>query len=207
MVNILEDSLKNQDKKKRIIEKYNSTSYFYDKRYKSIQTEKFEIIFSNFKINSKLILDMGCGTGLIFEHLLKLILDKRVIRYNYVALDISRNMLLEFKSKVIKRDIKKISLNLVLSDIEFLPFRENIFNSIFSLTAFQNLPNIKNGIEELHMVGKNNADFKFSILKKNIEKENLMAILKSRIEDLKLTERDNLEDLVIQGKILKDQPF
>ncbi|MFX1371226.1 MAG: class I SAM-dependent methyltransferase [Promethearchaeota archaeon] len=203
----MEDSLKNQDKKKRIIEKYNSTSYFYDKRYKSIQTEKFEIIFSNFKINSKLILDMGCGTGLIFEHLLKLILDKRVIRYNYVALDISRNMLLEFKSKVIKRDIKKISLNLVLSDIEFLPFRENIFNSIFSLTAFQNLPNIKNGIEELYMVGKNNADFKFSILKKNIQEENLINILKSKIEDLRLTKRDNLEDLVIQGKILKNKPF
>lgn len=207
MVIILEKSLKNHDKKKRIIDKYNSTSFFYDKRYRAIQTEKFEIVFSNYKINDKRILDMGCGTGLLFEHILKLISDKGTIRYNYVALDISWNMLLEFKAKVNMRKGKKKPLNLILSDIEFLPFRRNIFDSIFSLTAFQNLPNFKNGIEELYMVSRYNADFKFSILKKNIEIKKLIGILKSKIEDLKLIKRENLEDIVIQGKISKDKPF
>lgn len=200
---ILEESLKNHDKKKRIIDKYNSTSYFYDKRYKAIQSEKYEIVFDNYRANGKTILDMGCGTGLLFEHIAKLILDKGIIRGNYVALDISWNMLLEFKSKVINLEKRINSLNLILSDIEFLPFRDSIFYSTFSLTSFQNLPNIKNGIEELYRVSKHDADFKFSILKKNLEIEKLLEILKPKIEDLNLTLKESLEDIVIQGKVSK----
>jgi len=203
----LEESLKNHDKKKRIIDKYNSTSYFYDKRYRALQSEKYEIVFNNYSVNCKIILDMGCGTGLLFEYILKLILDKEGIRCNYVALDISWNMLLEFKAKVINLEKRKNSLNLILSDIECLPFRENTFYSIFSLTSFQNLPNIKNGIEELYRVCKHDADFKFSILKKNLEIEKLLEILKPKIEDLNLTKKENLEDIVIQGKVSKVQTF
>jgi len=199
----LEESLKNHDKKKRIIDKYNTTSYFYDKRYRAIQSEKYEIVFNNYRANGKNILDMGCGTGLLFEYILKLMLDKGVIRCNYVALDISWNMLLEFKSKVINLEKRINSLNLILSDMECLPFRESIFYSTFSLTSFQNLPNIKNGIEELYRVCKHDADFKFSILKKNLEIEKLLEILKTKIEDLNFTMKESLEDIVIQGKVSK----
>jgi demethylmenaquinone methyltransferase/2-methoxy-6-polyprenyl-1,4-benzoquinol methylase len=199
----LEESLKNHDKKKRIIDKYNSTSYFYDKRYRAIQSEKYEIVFNNYRANGKNILDMGCGTGLLFEYITKLILNKGVIRCNYVAVDISWNMLLEFRSKVINLENRKNSLNLILSDIECLPFRENTFYSIFSLTAFQNLPSIENGIEELYRVCKHNADFKFSILKKKLELEKLIEILKPKIEDLDIIKKEDLEDIVIQGKISK----
>lgn len=205
MVIILEEHSKNHDKKKRIIDKYNSSSFFYDKRYRAIQEEKYEIVLNNYIGNEKLILDMGCGTGLLFEHIIKLILEREVIRINYVALDISWNMLLEFKSKIFNLKKRRFSPNLILADIECLPFRENIFFSIFSLTSFQNLPHIHKGLHELFRVSKNKAEFKFSILKKNLELELLLEILRPIIKDLKVIKEENLEDIIVQGRLLKNR--
>jgi len=201
----LEEHSKNQNKKKSIIEKYNSSSHFYDKRYKAIQEEKYEIVLKNYKANGKIIIDMGCGTGLFFEYITKSIKKQEEIKGNYVAVDISWNMLLRFKSKVINYKYKKYALNLILSDMEHLPFRENIFDSIFSLTSFQNLPHIQIGITESFRVSKNNADYNFSILKKKLELELLLKILKPEIKEIEVIEKENLEDFIIQGKLLKDQ--
>jgi ubiquinone/menaquinone biosynthesis C-methylase UbiE len=198
----VEEQPKNRNKKKIIIEKYNSSSQFYDKRYKKIQEEKYEIVLRNYKINGKLILDLGCGTGLFFEYLSKSSKKQGKINKIYVALDISWNMLLRFKSKIITK--KKEAVDLILSDIEYLPFRDNKFCSIFSLTSFQNLPNIQNGIDESLRVGKNNADYNFSILKKKIDKNLLLALLKPKINEFEIIENENLEDLIVQGKILKE---
>ena len=207
MVIILEEYSKNHKKKKRIIENYNSSSYFYDKRYKAIQEEKYEIVLQKYGANGKIILDMGCGTGLFFDYVRKFILDKGTTNSVYVGLDISWNMLVEFKSKILNSHLIEYSPNLILSDIEYLPFRDNIFHSIFTLTSFQNLPGVQKGVTESLRVSKNNADFRFSILKKNIELKSLLYILKSKIKDLKRIEIEKLEDIIITGKILKEKVF
>jgi ubiquinone/menaquinone biosynthesis C-methylase UbiE len=199
----LEEHSKNHKKKKRIIEKYDLSSHFYDKRYKAIQEEKYEILVENYRANGKRILDMGCGTGLFFEYIKKYILNERTKKSDYIGLDISWNMLLEFKSKIFTPYIP----NLIRSDIEFLPFRNDIFHSIFALTSFQNLPGIQKGIQESLRVSKNNADFKFSILKKKIELKSLLYTLKSKIYHLKTLEIDKLEDIIITGKISKGETF
>jgi len=203
----LEEYSKNHKKKKRIIENYNSSSYFYDKRYKAIQEEKYEIVLQKYGANGKIILDMGCGTGLFFDYVRKFILDKGTTNSVYVGLDISWNMLVEFKSKILNSHLIEYSPNLILSDIEYLPFRDNIFHSIFTLTSFQNLPGVQKGVTESLRVSKNNADFRFSILKKNIELKSLLYILKSKIKDLKRIEIEKLEDIIITGKILKEKVF
>ncbi|MFW9999818.1 MAG: class I SAM-dependent methyltransferase [Candidatus Hodarchaeota archaeon] len=199
----MEEHFKNKNKKKTIIEKYNSSSHFYDKRYKALQKEKYEIILKNYIANGKTILDLGCGTGLFFEYIVLSLKKQHEIRINYIALDISRNMLLRFKSKVIFHNIK--SINLILSDIEHLPFRDNIFHSIFSITSFQNLPHIQIGIRESFRVSKNNAEYKFSILRKKIELQLLLKIFKPKIKEIEIISKENLEDIIIQGKISKDQ--
>lgn len=200
----MEERSKNDNKKKNIIEKYNSTSYFYDKRYRAIQEEKYEILLKNYIVNDKNILDLGCGTGLFFQYVAKSLLNKALITSNYIAVDISWNMLLKFKSKIISPNYSKYPPNLILSDIEYLPFRDNTFFSIFSLTSFQNLPHIKNGIKESFRVSKHNADFKFSILKKKLDLESLLKILEPKIKGLSVIKRENLEDIIVQGKIVKN---
>lgn len=204
MVIILEERSKSHNKKKKIIEKYNSSSQFYDKRYGLIQEDKFEIVLNNYRSEERLILDLGCGTGLFFEYINKKILNNEKIKLNYVGLDISWNMLLEFKSKIANSDYINYNPNLILSDIEYLPFRENIFLSVFALTSFQNLPNIKNGIIESFRVGKNNAEFKFSILKKKLDIESLLKIIETKLRELSITNNENLEDVVIQGVLSKE---
>ncbi len=150
---------------------------------------------------------MGCGTGLLFEHLIKLILENPVIKINYIALDISWKMLLEFRSKLKQLKKKRIYPNLILTDIEFLPFRKNIFSSVFSLTAFQNLPHIQEGIHELYRVSKHNADFKFSILKKKSDLNIILETLKPIIKDLEVIVRENLEDFILEGNVVKIRAF
>ncbi len=198
----MEEFFKDNNKKKRIIEKYNSTAYFYDKRYATIQEMKYEIVLKDYNLNGKIILDMGCGTGLLFEYLINSLIYHRIIRYIYIGIDISWSMLLEFKSKV-----SQIGLSnpvLILADIENLPFRDKTFNSIFSLTSFQNLPYIKEGIRESFRVCQKNGEIKLSILKKKLDLTTLINLLKSKIKNSEIINIENLEDYIIIGKKLMD---
>jgi len=189
------------NKKKEIIKKYNSSSSFYDSRYRQIQETKYHIILKNFDLTRKIILDLGCGTGLFIEYVSRRKLEQKKKLDYYVGLDISWNMLLEFRSKFEKLKGKNISL--LLSDIENLPFRDNQFFSVLSLTSFQNLPDVKKGIKELLRVSRNRADFKFSILKKKINLKILVDSLKSFVLIDQVLNKENLEDVIIQGKVFK----
>lgn len=198
----MEERFDNSNKKKIIINEYNSSAHFYDRRYKQIQLEKYNLILNSLYLNGKVILDIGCGTGLFFEYIFNLKKEEDKVKYKYAAIDISWNMLLEFQSKKLNYKPKN-NIELILGDIENLPFRKNVFHSIFSLTSFQNLPNINRGIEESYRVCINYGDFKFSILRKNLNLDALLNLLKPLSREIKTIDKDILEDIIILGKFFK----
>ena len=205
MVLIVGKIFKFLNKKKEIIDSYDASADFYDKRYRTIQGEKYDIILNNYDLNEKTIIDIGCGTGLLIEHIINSKDYPWVLKCSYIAVDISWNMLLQFKLKLFKLK-NKTEILLILADIENLPFRDNSFNLVLSLTSFQNLPNILNGIRESLRVGSNKSNFKFSILRKKLELNPLLELLTPYVEDLEVINKDYFEDIIIQGTIKKESP-
>ena len=190
------------EKKKYIIAKYNSTSSFYDDRYFNIQNSKFQLILRDLKFDNKILLDAGCGTGLLFEFFLRYnqqIYDEKL---RYIGLDISWKMLKQFLTKITKVSSIKHP-NLILGDIENLPFREEKIHQIFAVTSFQNLHDIEKGLRELVRVGQQGASLNLSILGKNLNLDSIYSYLKSETADLNLIMLEKVEDVIIQGNLLK----
>lgn len=191
------------DKKKKIIEKYNSTSSFYDDRYREIQNEKYTLQFKNTDFRYKTLLDAGCGTGLLFEYISNLKFVNLNKELRYIGLDISWKMLVQFYKKT-KRTNYRGNGNLVLGDIENLPFRDAKFNLIFSITSLQNLQDLKKGLKELVRVGNEDTAIKLSILRKQLKLEEVIAYLNSWTINLKTDILEELEDVIFQGNLKKD---
>ncbi len=205
MVFKVEKIFKFLNKKKEIIDNYDASADFYDKRYGAIQKEKYDIVLNNYDLNEKTIIDIGCGTGLFIEHILNSGDLDRVLECYYIAVDISWNMLLQFKLKLF--DLKnKTKILLMLADIDNLPFRDNSFNLVFSLTSFQNLPNILSGIQESLRVSSNKSDFKFSILRKKLDLNLILELLTPFVKNLEVINKDYVEDIIIQGSVKKESP-
>jgi len=184
--------------------KYDSSAHVYDDRYSKIQGEKLDYIFKDFSFEDKLLLDAGCGTGLFHDFFLEHLPINSEKRYHLLGADISWNMLKIFLSKSkAKITTFRNQVNLVLADMENLPFRNNTFHVFISLTSLQNLPNIINGMNESFRVTRNNGEVKFSILKKKLDLDEVLAHIKLRTKDLEVIENDFLEDIVLKFNLHK----
>ncbi len=199
----MEDKRFYNSKKKEIIDKYNSTSHFYDERYRDIQKMKYDLISKHFTLLNKIILDAGCGTGLLFSFIVEKYIENisKYSNYHYVGIDISIKMLKKFKDKINDNHMLfKGNIDLILADLDFLPFRNQSFNSFFSVTSFQNLPNINNGVLESIKTLKTNAILLISILKKKIEIKEFELFIENYVDELEIIDNVSIEDFIILGK-------
>ena len=152
---------------------YNSLAPVYDAQYSEEQDAKIKAALSstNLKKNS-LVLDAGCGTGLLFKHMGKSV---KLL----VGLDVSPMILKEAKKRV-----KQLpTLAFVRADIDFAPFQNSVFDATFAITLLQNVPAPSVTLLEMKRVSKNRAFIVATGLKKEFSREAFVKLLqRARLE-------------------------
>jgi len=138
----------------------------YDLRYGAEQRDKYEAILAEVEVSEReIVLDNGCGTGLLLEYL----------SATAVGLDISSSLLSKALTRI--RDI--YDKHLIQGDAENLPMRDHVFGRVFAITLIQNTPNRTRALEEISRVGHKDARVVVTALKKSFSEEAFRHVIES----------------------------
>ena len=128
------------------------SAYFYSEIAKSYQELYIEEQSAKYDIALKtlqtpllgIVLDVGCGQGEFLQRI-----SGNVILG--VGIDISLGMLGEAKN------VTESVIDFICADADYLPFRERVFDSAFSFTLLQNMPDPSFTLCEMLRVTQTNA--------------------------------------------------
>jgi ubiquinone/menaquinone biosynthesis C-methylase UbiE len=155
--------------KRSCIKHYDLQAAIYDVQYVGEQDAKINDILNNIHFGSnETVLDLGCGTGFLFQHL------KKAIKL-LVGLDVSPKALREAK----KRTKNMHNVSLVCADADNTPFLDSSFDRVFAITLLQNMPDPTRTIIEMKRIGKPEAVFAVTGLKKKFTKESFVNLLEA----------------------------
>jgi len=155
---------------------YDSISKGYSELHREEQLKKINIIKDNIEIKpDDLLLDLGCGP--------------------YYA---------DWPCKVIGVDpafelLKQAKIPVIKAKAEELPFSDNKFDIVISLTAIQNFDDIEKGLLEARRVGK--RVFVFTFLKKSDKSTTIQSLIYKHFSVKKIIDED--KDLIIIAKYKK----
>jgi ubiquinone/menaquinone biosynthesis C-methylase UbiE len=155
---------------------YDEIAKGYDELHKQEQEKKIELIKQHLKPkqNEKL-LDVGCGSGL----------TTRPWKCRRYGIDPSEKLLEIAKAKDKKGIYKK-------APAENIPYEDNFFDIVISVTAIQNFNDIKKALNEIKRVGKNR--FILSFLKKSEKADKIASLIQQTFNISKIIEED--KDLI-----------
>lgn len=170
-------------KKRSVMKRYDATASIYDMRYAEEQAAKYEAAFESLEHeNLDFVLDVGCGTGLLFGS----IADKAEA---IVGLDISREILLVARKR---RQIHS-NVHLILADADNMPLRDEIFDHVFAMTVIQNAPNPAKTLEEIKRSAKDTSEIVVTGLKRVFSEERFRKLLEhAGFRVVSLKDEDNL---------------
>jgi ubiquinone/menaquinone biosynthesis C-methylase UbiE len=172
-------------KKRRVMISYDTTASIYDRRYAEEQVAKVEAALKNVRIEKEgLILDVGCGTGILFDH----VADESD---GIVGLDFSKKCLLQAKERISNKSLRNVQL--ILADADNMPFHNEVFNTVFAMTILQNMPSASETLAEIKRVSRNDALFVVSGLKKIFTEKGFERLLKN----------SQLNTFILEGEKLK----
>ncbi len=149
------------------MKQYNATAGGYDELYGEEQNSKYDSALKNMQIGGGIVLDVGCGSGLLFE---KLAIRAKIV----VGIDISRKLLLKANER--QRAFKDVFV--LQADADHLPFVDNFFDIVFSFTVLQNMPEPSESLKEWKRVTKRTGRVTVALLKKATSLDSLMYLLK-----------------------------
>ncbi|HKZ87922.1 MAG TPA: class I SAM-dependent methyltransferase [Candidatus Bathyarchaeia archaeon] len=142
--------------KRTVMRDYNETAHLYDMRYAEEQEAKYKEAFEDLEVaRHNVVLDVGCGTGLLFRH----VAPKTEM---VVGVDISRNLLLKAKTRAEQHP----EVHAVQADADHLPFKTEVFSLIFAFTVLQNMPKPLETLQEIKRASKADAFIVVTGLKK-----------------------------------------
>jgi ubiquinone/menaquinone biosynthesis C-methylase UbiE len=170
--------------KRKIRDRYDDLGgRVYDLRYNEEQRLKYESMLAEVKVRpDDIVLDNGCGTGLLFEY----------VKAYMVGLDVSVKLL----SKA--RDRANDVVQLVNGDSENLPFRPRVFHSVMSFTVLQNASSPERMLREMDSVRREGGGLVVSTLKKALSKQEFIELfVKSKLKIKKVFDTENVNDWMI----------
>lgn len=155
---------------------YNSISKSYNKLHKEEQLNKIRQIKDNLEIKKNdFLLDVGCGTGIFAE-------EFNCIK---IGIDPSIEMLKQGKNAFY-----------IQACAENLPFKDNSFDFVISVTAVHNFKDIRKGLEEIKRISRKNIAL--SILKKSSKINEIKNYIKELFKITKIIEED--KDIIFFAK-------
>ena len=157
------------DQKRKIIRRYDLTAQLYDVRYAEEQELKYRTALERLNVaRSSKVLDVGCGTGLLFRHV-------ATQAQTVVGVDTSGKLLLQAK----ERARKFRNVHLVQADADHIPFKDNYFSVVFAFTVLQNLPDPLETLKEIKRIAERDAPIVVTGLKKAFSSDALRELLQS----------------------------
>jgi len=146
--------------KKEFLDQYENEAKEYDS-HRLITFEDKKVLREQLKVLSKIInknnsqdiLEAGCGTGRILVPLVEK-------GFHIEGFDLSKNMLKELRKKNNKIKIK-------VGDIESIPYKDNSFDLVYSITVLIHMLDFKDGFNDMYRVVKKNGLVVFDLPNRN----------------------------------------
>ncbi len=154
---------------------YDEISEGYEELHKEEQLKKVKLIEKYLKPNPKdKLLDVGCGTGLTTE-------PWQCKRYG-----------IDPAPKLLARARQQNEIEYKLAPAEKIPYPDNFFDIVISITAIQNFQDIEKGLSEIKRVGKNR--FVLSFLKKSSKADMIRKMIEEMFDVKEVIEEE--KDLI-----------
>ncbi|MBM5805012.1 MAG: class I SAM-dependent methyltransferase [Candidatus Verstraetearchaeota archaeon] len=173
--------------KKEIIGNYDTTARIYDMQYREEQLLKISFTLKRVMPRAgDTVIDAGCGTGMLFEHL-----DHCGL---LVGVDPSINMLREAR----KRTREGGNTELVLGDVEALPFRGGSCDVVFCISVLQLMDDPRRGLEEILRILKSRGSFAATLIRKARFAQDLDRFVRGAF--VELYDSESMKDVFLIGQ-------
>ena len=156
---------------------YDEIAAGYNELHKAEQLQKLSFIEDLDIIRpTDTLLDVGCGTGFS--------LDYFTVR-KATGIDPAKQLIEQYDGRQ----------RIMLGNAEDLPFEDESFDVVISVTAIQNFEHIRRGLEEIHRVGS--GRWVLTFLKASNKADNILALIKEIFHDYKRGVYEQEIDMIV----------